>query len=374
MTEEQKSHQEREAIGEEKTLSEGDDVFQNVLVYLNPLKGEKLKGWIFEFLFYGETLNISIPPKGTSPSLVLIGIYKRASSNIQKRIEESVRELILEWDVNSGSPEFFNELLVLVAELKLYSVYNTLLEYAKKEGGVLKGKHANGIDLHLVLLRTLFSFPSNPDIEIIAKRDINHYLYTELAFEKLWQSKDGFSKGINDLRILFKVYEEYQEIDIEFALEGFFIALGPDNFVELLQDMLHSVSIRYQKTFLSICKDVGIIMSNLLIKKGWESEEVIRLKEEGQVLVNISWGVYGTKEVIKYKKAIEKTPPIMEFLQEEDSYRLKGSVGAGITEEEVVKKGKTNYEEEYSKDEEGVEVNEQQLSKAEQREKAKVVV
>lgn len=352
MTEPDKQ-QEKSTIDEEKYPSESSDVFQNALEYLIPLKDEKLKEWIYDFLFYCETLNISIPPKGTSPSLVFVGIYKRASRGLKKRIEESIRELIVEWDVDSGSTEFFFELLVLVAELRLISVYNVLLEYAKKEGGLLKGKKAYGIDLHLVLLRTLVSFPTDADIEMIAKRDINHHFYTELAFEKLWQSKDGFSKGINNLRILFEVYDEHPEIDIEFALEGFFLALGPGNFCELLQEMLDSVGLKYQKMFLITCRDVGVRISNLNIKKGWESEREISFRRERRVLVNIDWEVYSCEKNLNLKRPIDITLPIIEFLQEEG--------GGGFSGQE------SDKENDFSRNEKGAESTNELIFEAERR-------
>lgn len=219
-----------------------------------------LQNWIEDLLRTNRTESPSIISREEHPSIVLLGLYKASGDfKFQRRIREIVTDLF--FSRNDSDLEYFHELIILIAELRLLDCYKELI--SKASSGEFKGKTVHGLDLHYQLLRVLYSFKNykeqdfGKDLEMIIKQNIKKDIYFSISFRANWE-RTNFENGLRVLFELLDVIDTIPESYVNFTLKTFFRKIDSDLFCKTLKERWPSLGIKRQSRLIFLLSRVDI--------------------------------------------------------------------------------------------------------------------
>jgi hypothetical protein len=247
-------------------MTEETHEMEKKLEYLEGLSREELTIWMKRYLAENRTYPLSISHRDTYRSSILLQFYFiSADSEFRRRFEQAVASQVNSWRPSADSswqeptdsPDYFIEILNIAGRIRISDTYSRLLVLAKT--GELKKKVAFGIDLHYQLLRVLFGFgmdTNRNDLELLIERDIEDPRYSALCYRRSWELE--FRKGIENLPILLKCYQNDHSVDAAGALNRFIRKLGQKGFKMEFFHMLRKLEEPYYTILCDIMESIGI--------------------------------------------------------------------------------------------------------------------
>lgn len=259
---------------------------------INELKAKNqkdLRNWIEYLLRTNETESPRIISREEYPSMVLLEVYESSGDDpkFQQRVREAVTDLVFSY--SHADLEYFHELVILIAELRLVDCYKELV--SKARSGEFKGEKVHGMDLHYQLLRVLYSFKNykeeefGKDLEILIKENIRDNIYFSISFRANWERK-GPENGLRTLFELLDVIDAIPESYVNFTLRNFFRRIDSDRelFFRILKQKWPTLGTKEQ------CRLIFLLSkTNVYILKP-TSEILEGLRESKDVLV-VVWNV-----------------------------------------------------------------------------------
>ena len=130
-----------------------------------------------------------------TPDLELYELYHQARQTLGEKGERfcqafraALIKLVSRFPTADHTIEYFAHLLALIGLLKVEDASSTLSRLAKMESGKLKGKLADGEDLHLRLLKALVANGiQDEETSAVCGRDVSDPRYSEVCFDALYQ-------------------------------------------------------------------------------------------------------------------------------------------------------------------------------------------
>jgi len=230
------------------------DYFDQWVEMLNEWSDEQIRIWLIGGLKYKTFHPLPINVRDY-PSDELISFYKKIvrikkfeGEKIFERIFRQINLLIEKFDyrifnVSDETQEeldFFVNLLDLVEEFRLIEVFDALLH--KIISDIYKEKYSSdGIEIHQMLLRTVFSFPPHRKEEIIdiCSKQILEKKYSTLCYRKLWEI--DARNGIIYLPVLINSYIKSNKSIPLFEAFEFFYEKNKQNLSEFINEQFNSI-------------------------------------------------------------------------------------------------------------------------------------
>jgi hypothetical protein len=230
---------------------------------LNELKAKNqndFRNWIEDLLRTNKTESPKIFSREEHPSIVLLGLYKAGRDlKFQRRIREIVTDLFFSY--HDSDLEYFHELIILIAELRLVDCYKELI--SKTRSGEFKGEIVHGLDLHYQLLRVLYSFKNyreqdfGKDLEMIIKDNIKRDIYFSISFRANWE-RTSLENGVKALFELLDVIDTIPEPFVDFTLKTFFRKIDSDLFCKTLKERWPGLGIKRQSTLIFLLSRINV--------------------------------------------------------------------------------------------------------------------
>ena len=219
-----------------------------------------LRNWIEDLLRTNRTESPKIFSREEHPSIVLLGLYKASKDlTFQRRIREIVTDLFFSY--HTLDLEYFHELIILIAELRLVDCYKELI--SKARSGEFKGETVHGLDLHYQLLRVLYSFKNyreqdfGKDLEMIIKDNIKKDIYFSISFRANWE-RTSLENGLRALFELLDVIDTIPEPYVNFTLKSFFRKIDSDLFCKTFKERWPSLGINRQSKLIFLLSKVNV--------------------------------------------------------------------------------------------------------------------
>lgn len=286
--------------------------------WVERISGSCLKIFIELFLRYGETFpypNLSVHNR--YPSDVLKTKYNDFNEQTKNGIKMVLNELLDEFIFGTDPYEYFFNLIVAIANLRICSnveasernirkPFNILCEIAERWELHETGAYAYNMNLHLFLLRVLFGFPIHEEdkkrIFKICRRDIKIAEYASICYRQIFDMYP--EEGVHYLlEYLGSTREKnYEDFDYIFPIKIFFNRLDTADiiledikkkkFSKIIRDILpFIIKLDKVKDF----KEVGLINIEKLIPpsdavKGYiklkiaASNKILHLESKGKVV------------------------------------------------------------------------------------------
>jgi len=219
-----------------------------------------LRNWIEDLLRTNRTESPKIFSREEHPSIVLLGVYKASKDfKFQRRIKEIVTDLV--FSCHGSDLEYFHELLILIAELRLVDCYKELI--SKARSGEFKGKTVHRLDLHYQLLRVLYSFKNykeqefGKDLEMIIKENIRRDIYFSISFWANWE-RTSLENGLRTLFELLDVIDTIPEPYVNFSLKTFFRQIDSDLFCKVFKERWPTLGIEMQSKLIFLLSKANV--------------------------------------------------------------------------------------------------------------------
>lgn len=242
-----------------------------------------LRNWIEELLRTNKTESPKIFSRERHPSIVLLGLYKSSKDfKFQRRIRETIIDLFFSY--HGSDLEYFHELIILIAELRLVDCYKVLISKARSRE--FEGKAVHGLDLHYQLLRVLYSFKNykeqefGKDLEMIIKENIKKDIYFSISFKANWERKN-LENGLRALFELLDFIDTIPESYVDFTLTTFFRRIDSNLFCRVLNEKWSNLGIERQSKLIFLLSRVNVYITKPVqpefLKGSMKTEDILRI-------------------------------------------------------------------------------------------------